>query len=248
MMTALLLVPLIGAAGLAMDFGQALSIKSQLAAAADAAALGAIAEKSKAVAQAMAMSGDGTVALDDHEARSIFFGQMSGELLDLPVDVDIKLVKSNNVISSQVLYSATLPTTFMRILGKNDVTVADTATAEYQTPAFLDFYMLLDNTPSMGVGATPADVAKLREATVNGRDGKDKDCAFACHVVSEAGKEDISHNTTTSAISILQASLVSRVLGISIFGRSLVLPDVRERKEICACATTILTSDEHSSK
>jgi Flp pilus assembly protein TadG len=190
MMTALLMVPLVGAAGLAMDFGHALSIKSELFGAADAAAVGAISEKSKAVAQAMAMAGDGTVTLDSREARSLFFGQMSGELRDLPVDVDIQVVKTNGIISSKVSFSVTLPTTFMQVLGQNTVTVSDTATAEYQTPAFLDFYMLLDNTPSMGVGATPADVAKLRAATVDGRNGSDKDCAFACHIVSEGGVED----------------------------------------------------------
>jgi Flp pilus assembly protein TadG len=188
MMTALLLVPLVGAAGLAMDFGQALSIKSQLIGAADAAAVGAISEKSKAVAQAMALAGDGTVPLDDREARALFFGQMSGELANLPVDVGIQVAKTNGVITSKVSFSATLPTTFMQVLGQNEITVSDTATAEYQTPSFLDFYMLLDNTPSMGVGATPADVSKLVEATAN--KSSDANCAFACHAVSTAGVVD----------------------------------------------------------
>ena len=189
-MTALLLVPLIGTAGMALDFGHALTVKQQLVGAADAAAVGAIAEKSKAVAQAMQLPGDGSVALDPAEARSIFLGQMFGELASLPVSVDIQVAKNNGILTSHVSFSATLPTTFMTILGKDDITVSGQATAQYQTPSFLDFYMLLDNTPSMGVGATPADVAKLRAATINGRNGKDKDCAFACHVVSESGVED----------------------------------------------------------
>jgi hypothetical protein len=194
------MVPLVGAAGLAMDFGQALSIKSQLIGAADAAAVGAISEMSKAVAQAMTLAGDGTIPLDDREARGLFFGQMSGELAALPVDVDIQLVKTNGVISSKVSFSATVPTTFMQILGQNSVTVSDTVTAEYQTPSFLDFYMLLDNTPSMGVGATPADVAKLRSATASGRDGKDKDCAFACHIVKEGVPDEGSYYFLAKAI------------------------------------------------
>jgi len=189
-MTALMLVPLIGAAGVALDFGRALTTKEQLAGAADAAAVGAIAEKSKAVAQALAMPGDGSVALDATEARNIFFGQMSGELSKLAVDVDIDIVKNNGIISSRVSYSVAMPTTFLRVLGKDDVSVSGKATAEYQTPSFLDFYMLLDNTPSMGVGATPADVTKLRAATKN--NATDGDCAFACHVVSTDGVEDLN--------------------------------------------------------
>eukprot|EP00913_Durusdinium_trenchii_P008263 g7760.t1 len=186
-MTALILVPLIGAAGLAIDFGRAMDLKSELAAAADAAAVGSVAEKSEAVAEAMALPGNGTVALDSAEARRLFFGQMSGNL-DFPIDVDIHLTKTDNVITSSVSYSAALPTTFMQILGKTDITVSSVATAQYQTPAFLDFYMLLDNTPSMGVGATPADVAKLIAATAN--KSSDANCAFACHVVSTSGVVD----------------------------------------------------------
>jgi Flp pilus assembly protein TadG len=189
-MTALLLVPLCGAAGLVIDFSRALSVKEELSGAADAAAVGAIAEKSKAFAQALALSGDGSITLDGTEARSLFFGQVSSDLDDVPVKVTIRITKTAGIISSSVDFTATLPTTFMRVLGQDVISVSHVATAQYQTPSFLDFYMLLDNTPSMGVGATPADVTKLRAATINGRNGADKDCAFACHIVSETGVED----------------------------------------------------------
>jgi hypothetical protein len=45
-------------------------------------------------------------------------------------------------------------------------------------PAYKDFYLLLDNSPSMGVGATPTDVDKMVKNT------SDK-CAFACHDLSD---------------------------------------------------------------
>ncbi len=213
-MTALLLVPLIGTAGMALDFGHALTIKQQLIGAADAAAVGAVAEKSKAVAQAMQLQGDGSVALDPAEARSIFLGQMSGELSTLPVSVDIALVKTNGILTSRVSFSATLPTTFMTIVGKDDITVAGQATAQYQTPSFIDFYMLLDNTPSMGVGATPADVDRMKYATRFGDSkGENADCAFACHIVYENGDEDpnsyynvAKNNNVTTRIDVVAAA------------------------------------------
>ena len=46
-------------------------------------------------------------------------------------------------------------------------------------PQYIDFYLLLDNSPSMGVGATPADVTTM----VNNTPDK---CAFACHDLSNA--------------------------------------------------------------
>ena len=41
-------------------------------------------------------------------------------------------------------------------------------------PLYIDFYLLLDNSPSMGVGATPADVTTMVNNTSDS-------CAFACH-------------------------------------------------------------------
>lgn len=192
MMTALLAVPLTGAAGLAIDFTHALALRTQLHAAADAAAVGAISEKSKAVAEAMAMQGDGTITVGSTDAEHVFRSQMHGEASELPLALELSVTKNAGVIESRVAFSAVVPTTFMRVLGKDSMTIGGTATARYQTPAFLDFYMLLDNTPSMGVGATPDDVEKLIKETKNGTDGKGKDanCAFACHIVSTAGVED----------------------------------------------------------
>lgn len=195
-MTALMLIPLIGVAGLAIDFGRALSLKAELAAAADAAAVGAVAEKSAAVAQAMSMPGNGSVTLNTDEARKLFFGQIATNSADIPVTVDIQLLKTDNVITSRVAYQSTLPTTFMQVLGKMDITVSNVVTATYQTPSFMDFYMLLDNTPSMGVGASIAAIAKMKNATRNGYQkpgndkGKDANCAFACHIVSDSGVDD----------------------------------------------------------
>ncbi|MBB4290092.1 Flp pilus assembly protein TadG [Rhizobium leguminosarum] len=173
-MTALLMVPLLGTAGMAVDFAHALSLRTQLYAAADAAAVGSIAEKSGAVAAAMTMSGNGTISLGKTDARNIFMSQMSGELADVKVDLGIDVTKAANRLSSQVSFTATVPTTFMRVLGRDSITISGTATAEYQTASFMDFYILLDNTPSMGVGATATDVATMEKNTSDS-------CAFACH-------------------------------------------------------------------
>ncbi|MBB3134829.1 Flp pilus assembly protein TadG [Rhizobium pisi] len=173
-MTALLLVPLVGAAGMAVDFAHALSLRTQLYAAADAAAVGSISEKSGAVAAAMSMTGDGTISLGKADARSIFMSQISGELSDVPVDLGIDVTKAANKLNSQVSFTATVPTTFMRVLGRDSISISGTATAEYQTASFMDFYILLDNTPSMGVGATATDVSTMEKNTSDS-------CAFACH-------------------------------------------------------------------
>ncbi|HEX2146919.1 MAG TPA: pilus assembly protein TadG-related protein, partial [Pseudorhizobium sp.] len=187
-MTALLAVPLTGAAGLAIDLTHALSLRTQLYAAADAAAVGAITANSPAVAEAIAMQGDGAVTVGSPDGQKLFLGQMAGELEDLPLEIQVTVTKTAGVIESHVSFNAIMPTTFMKVLGHESVTIGGAATARYQTPAFMDFYMLLDNTPSMGVAATPKDIAKLKHETRFGyqgpdpkRKGSDKNCAFACH-------------------------------------------------------------------
>ncbi|MHC2297370.1 putative Flp pilus-assembly TadE/G-like protein [Rhizobium mongolense USDA 1844] len=190
-MTALLAVPVLGAAGMAVDFAHALSLRTQLYAAADAAAVGAISEKSPAVAKAMTMQGDGTITVGSEDAQTMFMGQMAGETSKLPINLEINVTKTGSVIESRVAFSAAMPTTFMQLLGRENVTIGGTATAQYQTPSYMDFYMLLDNTPSMGVAATPDDIERMKHATRFGNaKGKDAKCAFACHIVSEKGVED----------------------------------------------------------
>ncbi len=173
-MTALLLVPLVGAAGLAVDFANALNIRNQLFAAADAAAVGSLAEKSPGVAAALAMAGNGAVAVAQTDANTLFFGQNSAALASSNVQVAISVTKTGNTLNANVAFSAAVPTTFLHILGQNTIPIAGTATAQNQTQTYMDFYILIDNTPSMGVGATPQDVALLESSTPDS-------CAFACH-------------------------------------------------------------------
>ena len=181
-MTALMLVPVIGVAGFAIDISNALMVRSTLQAAADAAAIAAVAETSAGVMQAMQMKSDGQLSAAIEDAKKVFIGhaKMSEEYELKNFDVDV--VKTGTQVKAIFTFDATVPTSLTRILGQSDVTVGGRAEAVFQTDTFRDFYLLLDNTPSMGVGATPADVTKMVDNT------RDK-CAFACHIVKD-GVED----------------------------------------------------------
>jgi hypothetical protein len=181
-LAALMLVPVIGAAGLALDYSNALTVKTRIQGAADAAALAAVAESSIGVKQAMAMSGDGEVPFAADEAIRFFKAQNEGDT-DFKLDeVSAKIIKKNGRLYSIVDYKVTVPTTLSKVMGQNLIQVAGQSVVEYQTEIYRDFYLLLDNTPSMGVGATPSDVDTMVANT------SDK-CAFACHIVKN-GKED----------------------------------------------------------
>lgn len=125
------------------------------------------------------MSADGEVALADSDAERLFAAQLPDDLAGRIGQVDIDIQRKGKDLVSQLSFSATVPTSFLRILGKDSLTVSGTATANYQTNAFIDFFMLLDNTPSMGLAATDAGIAVMEKHT------SDK-CAFACHATESA--------------------------------------------------------------
>ncbi|KQV28682.1 hypothetical protein ASE23_09825 [Rhizobium sp. Root73] len=207
---AIAIVPILGAAGMAVDFSRAMELKSRLQNAADAAVLGSIAERSAGVAQAVGMTSDGPVPLSEAEAEALFKAQSQAKTNSIKEDgiekekiesEDMKLdlvkatvVKDGKDIKAKLAYQATLKTSFLRILGKDSLSVSGGATAVYQTQSFMDFYMLLDNTPSMGVAATPADVLKMEAATKNVSDAGSRSCAFACHIVAENGTINTNSN------------------------------------------------------
>ncbi|MDW5313012.1 TadE/TadG family type IV pilus assembly protein [Rhizobium sp. PL01] len=209
-MGAIAIVPILGCAGMAVDFSRAMDLKSRLQDAADAAVLGSIAEKSAGVAQAVGMTTDGPLPLSEAEAEAFFKARSADKSSSLKEegiekekidteDMKLQLVKATVTkdgknIKANLTYQVTLKTSFLRILGKENITISGSANAVYQTQSFMDFYMLLDNTPSMGVAATPADVDKMIAATKNVADSGSRNCAFACHIVAENGTINTNSN------------------------------------------------------
>lgn len=172
--TAFLMLPLAALAGLAVDFSNTLMIRSEIEAAADAAALGSISEKSSGVAAALQIA-EGDVQSAQEDAVTVFRAQLAGKTGFKIISASASITKTGNLLKSTLTYTIQVPTTLARTLGKDSITFSGKSTAEYATQTFRDFYLLLDNTPSMGVGATTTDINKLVANT------SDK-CAFACHI------------------------------------------------------------------
>ncbi|AKI01517.1 Flp pilus assembly protein TadG [Hoeflea sp. IMCC20628] len=195
MMAALLLVPVFGAAGLAVDYSNAISVKTQVQGAADAAALAAVAESSVGVEKALAMSEDGEVPLAKADAINFFKAQLENETGFTVDEIEAKVVKKDGRLFSVINYKVTIPTTLSRVLGRDLIQVAGQSTVEYQTELYRDFYLLLDNTPSMGVGATPADVTKMVDNTSD-------NCAFACHIVKDGIEDTTSYYNLAKSLGV----------------------------------------------
>jgi Flp pilus assembly protein TadG len=172
-------VPLISAVGCAVDYTRATQMQSKLQSAIDAASVGSIAKQSPAFIAAGTMTVDGPIPAGNTDATNIFNGNMSGVSGFTLNSVTPNVQKLNGTVTSTVTFSATVPVMFLGVMGKSVMTIGGTSTSTANMPLYIDFYLLLDNSPSMGVGATPADVATMVNNTSD-------QCAFACHDTSNS--------------------------------------------------------------
>lgn len=178
MMTAILAVPLIMAAGVSIDVARFLEYRTRLANAADAAALGAISDRSKGREEAFAMAGNGRIAVGEEDAESYFAINFIGDDSIELTSVEATVVKDNDGLHSRLDYQADVAVTFAGFFQLASFTIKGSAEAQIASDAKVDFYLLLDNSPSMGLGATMADIDRLVANT------PDK-CAFACHALND---------------------------------------------------------------
>ena len=164
LMLGLAIIPVMGFMGAAVDYSTSNKAKAKLSAAADAAALAAVDHQ--------AISGNATAA--QTTAQNVFNAQATN-LANVTVNsVSVAVNDSSSGRTAVVSYTATKPNLFMGFVGIPTTTINGSATASAGLSTYVDFYMLLDNTPSMGVGATPGDIATMVNNTPD-------QCAFACH-------------------------------------------------------------------
>jgi Flp pilus assembly protein TadG len=158
------LVPITICVGAAVDYSMAGKAKAKLDAVADAAALSAVDHQ--------AISGSAVTA--QNTAQSVFNALAQGIANVTVTGSSATVTDGTSGRTAVVSYTATKPNLFMGLIGFSTTTLTGSSTAAAGLSSYIDFYMLLDNTPSMGVGATPGDIATMVTNTPD-------QCAFACH-------------------------------------------------------------------
>ncbi len=183
--TALVMVPIIFLLGMTLDFTQALRKKEQLDAAADAAAIAA-------VRPAMLMQSD-TVAQDT--ANAIFMSVANGlqGLAAIPTPtITVTDVGLQRTVT--VSYNAASLNNFPKVLlNTASWPISGTATSQAASAPNMNWYLLMDDSPSMGIGATLTDINNLIAATAPAKQpaSSSQNCGFACH------ETNISHDGGT---------------------------------------------------
>ncbi|MGA9658418.1 MAG: Tad domain-containing protein [Asticcacaulis sp.] len=189
MMVALTIPVILMLVGGALDFSRMVALRIEMQDAADVASLGAVAVNSKAYKIGQTM-GSGEIKEGSTQALSIYQANIRPHAELKNTTVSAKVMKTGTVLNSTVTTTGLYKPYILGLFGFNNLPVNATAKSIATLPPYIDFYLLLDNTPSMGLGATYDDITKMINATANVSNTNERRCAFACHETEgNAGKD-----------------------------------------------------------
>ena len=180
---ALSVLPIATAVGCATDYTNATRIKAKMQAAADAAAVASVSINSASYLQATTMTTNGSVSAGQNELDSIFKGNVANfstlyQNLSLPTET---VTKTGANLTSVIKFSAQVPVTFMKLVGWSTMTIGGSSTATSSLPLYLDFYLLLDVSGSMGLPSTTAEAVRMQSINPDNYVQYPTGCTIACH-------------------------------------------------------------------
>jgi Flp pilus assembly protein TadG len=174
MILAFAIIPLLAATGIAVDYSRAARLRTKLNAAADAAALAA-------VTQPMMDKTDADARLAAIRMFNVQATGLPGLIYD-PDNLTVGVTSTTGAVVSRtvtVSYAAQSRNVFGGVLNALAISIAGESEAYASNQPNIDFYMMLDTSPSMALPATTAGLQAMVKATPTQGDGKG--CAFACH-------------------------------------------------------------------
>jgi Flp pilus assembly protein TadG len=166
---ALTLIPIVFLTGMTLDFGVAIQKRAKLNAAADSAALAAVSRTMMSQSTSQATTA----------ATNIFTAQtsaISGATINAPT---VTVTQNGLTRTTTISYTGSSANSFPSILKQAAWPLSGSATASATVTPNIDFYMLLDNSPSMAIAATTAGINTMIANTPQQDNGAG--CAFACH-------------------------------------------------------------------
>ena len=186
---ALAAIPMLGLAGLTMDYGNSLGVQTQLNAAADQAAL-----------EAVSTSGNPNLLLPTQASVAPYFYAAAANIPNVAINsVTVNASTSASSLFVTVSYTATVTAGFSQIMGVKTFSVSGTASAQAQVPLYISFYMLLDVSGSMGIPSTSSEITRLAAINPDFRNLYPGGCTLACHFTAYNACNTIASPSTAVA-------------------------------------------------
>ena len=175
--------------GVAISFAGLISVRDQLDSNADSAVLAAV---SRSAIKA-GTSSTAQIAASTAIAQHLFAGGTT-PANTVVTTTSVNVTETSGVYVVTLSYTAQYTLPFGAILGISTLPVSATVSATSSAagssaPRYVDIYVLVDASASMGIGATMNDIT-LMDSTA-GMDGASGGCSVACHAV---GTDTIAHN------------------------------------------------------
>jgi Flp pilus assembly protein TadG len=178
-------IPLVSAIGCAVDYSLATRMKAKLQTAADSASIAALSQKSPGFLAASVMTGNGTVDNGVTDANNVFDSNMNGITGYQNLVRTSTVTKTGIRLAASVTFTADVPTSFLKVIGYQQLTVTGVSSSAATLPPYLDFYLTLDVSGSMGLPSTPAEQRRLGlinpDNWVQYRNSTGVSCTLACH-------------------------------------------------------------------
>ena len=178
-------IPLISAIGCGVDYSLATRMKAKLQTAADAASIAALSQKSPGFIAASLMTGNGSVDNGVTDANNVFDSNMNGIIGYQNLVRTSTVTKTGIKLAASVSFTADVPTSFLKVIGFQQLTVTGVSSSAATLPPYLDFYLTLDVSGSMGLPSTPAEQTRLGKINpdnwVQYRTASGVSCTLACH-------------------------------------------------------------------
>lgn len=172
--------------GFAIDFATTRSSKGEIDNAADAAVLAAV----KAAGDEYRKGNDDWKAVAEETGRKVLEANLGSKGLAPITNAEVVIEEVNGTFHGRATYSANLKTRLLAVAGIGSISYPNTLTAEYAAPTQIDVHLLVDVSPSMGIGATLADQQTLQDNT---------GCALACHYTTPGAGENYAAARATGA-------------------------------------------------
>ena len=181
-LTALLLVPVVGMGGIAVDHSLASMQHARITAAADSTALlGARRAKIKIEER------PGNAQLEYLDTQlTRYFKDETKDITGLTYRVDI--LRNDTDVEVNVTWNVMMPSIFGKIFGRSSYDLAGTSRSIVSLQRYLNLFVLVDVSQSMGIGATQADQQRMFA-----REG----CMFACHLPAKLTDSKLYPGKTT---------------------------------------------------
>jgi Flp pilus assembly protein TadG len=209
------IIGLVGTAGLGIDFYNALAAKSKLDLATDAASIAAInAAQSYIVTNSLppisqtdpALT-NGAIAAGKAQALKVFKSN-AGSTASIASTPVVTMARTGQIINATVTYTAASKNAFGPLFRVSQINMNGDASSSLTMGKYLDFYLLLDVSGSMGVPSTNSEQTRLAAINPDFLNLYPGGCTLACHFTAYQACQNKQGNTVTC-----QGYNLTRIIG-----------------------------------